>query len=193
MSHPADLWTLLADLFLRVNICLLMRGSLLLAHGPFSFSITPSPSVGLLLLATRTNIYNDNHHINTLASRTDLYSTRWPFSASHASRFESQRNGHLPVTRGPFSFQRIFSTIKYGPIHNARKPCWLTGILQAFWTWELCAWTFFAHVDFSVILCCWPSFLSCAKDYFHSLSPNPETASREGGDGGDGSRKGIRW
>jgi hypothetical protein len=57
-----------------------------------------------------TNIYNGNHQINTLASRTDLSSTSGHCSASHADRFVSQTNGRLPVTRGQFLFQRNFLT-----------------------------------------------------------------------------------
>src|SRR5208282_6475549 len=40
MSHPADHYPLLAGLFVRVNICPVMRGPLLLEHGPFSSSST---------------------------------------------------------------------------------------------------------------------------------------------------------
>ena len=59
-----------------------------------------------------------------LASRRDLSSTsepfaRWSFCVSN-ERTSARRTRTIFV-------QRIFSTIKYGPIHNARNPCWLTG------------------------------------------------------------------
>jgi len=34
----------------------------------------------------------------------------------------SVTNGPLSAASGPFSFQRTFSTITYGPIHDARGP-----------------------------------------------------------------------
>ena len=126
MSLAADLWTLLAGLFFRVNIMFRnTRTSAPRARTVFVLDY-PSHIVLFLPLTYSLNQYLQWHHHRNLSS------TSGPCFASGTDRFVSPTNGRLPVTRGQFSFDRIFFTIKYGLVHNARKPCWITGTTATF-------------------------------------------------------------
>ena len=129
MSRAADLGKLLAELFFRENICSVVRGLLLLAHGPFSFSITPNPAYFYLLLMYSLNQYlqwqSSHKHVSftygSFFSKRILFCfARWPLCVTN-------ERTSAPHTRTIFVPEDFFYYKNTDLFKNARNSCWLTG------------------------------------------------------------------